>query len=75
MVDLCIPIIYVFIYFHIISINISYFIMHIIILLFFVSDCLNSLPGSFNADSGTNKMTSYLTDIERPKGLYIYHGK
>ncbi|KAL4220754.1 hypothetical protein ACF0H5_021148 [Mactra antiquata] len=32
---------------------------------------LNSLPGPLYGES--IKMNSYLTDIERPKGLYIYH--
>ncbi|XP_053375016.1 serine/threonine-protein phosphatase 6 regulatory ankyrin repeat subunit A-like isoform X2 [Mercenaria mercenaria] len=37
------------------------------------SDMVNTLPGPVVTERGQNKVTSYLTDVERPKGLYIYH--
>lgn len=37
------------------------------------SDLCNTLPGPVVTERGSNKVTAYLTDIERPKGLYIYH--
>lgn len=38
------------------------------------SDLLNSLPGPGFNDLGPNRLQSYLSDLARPKGLYIYHG-
>ncbi|XP_060583022.1 ankyrin-3-like isoform X2 [Ruditapes philippinarum] len=37
------------------------------------SNLANTLPGSVYAKMEQNKVSSYLTDVERPKGLYIYH--
>ena len=38
------------------------------------SDLLNTLPAAYSGYSSA-RIQSYLTDLARPKGLYIYHGR